>query len=246
MNVAKNLYSFENKTILITGSSRGIGAATARLAKEYGANVVLHGKTASGNLTSLAKELDSDYIFCDVRDENLVRDATRGLEVDVLVNNAGINPSKTFMDLSLDDWKSIIDTNLYGSVNFLRAVIPGMIEREYGKIINIASAKGYNHVRGKPAYAASKAAIMRMTSSMAEEFAPNILVNAVAPGFTETEMVEKSMSPKIQRQINNILLKRMANPREIAEVILFLASDKSNYITGQTIAVDGGFSIISG
>ena len=236
----------KNKTLLITGSSKGIGAATARLAKEYEAKVILHGKTDSAYLRELANKLNSDYIFCDVCDESIVRNKVRNLEVDVLINSAGINPSKTFMQLTIDNWKEILETNVIGTVNFSKAVLPGMIDRKYGKIINIASVKGYSHVRGKPAYAASKAAIMRITSSMAEEFAPYILVNAVAPGFTETEMTEKTISPQIQKQIDKILLKRMANPKEIAETILFLASDKSSYITGQTIPVDGGFSIVSG
>ena len=147
------------------------------------------------------------------------------------------------MDLTNNDWHEILNTNILGIVNFSRAVIPGMMERGQGKIINIASVKGYIHVIAKPAYSVSKAAVMRMTSSMAQELAPKILVNAVAPGFTETEMTESTLSPIIRAQIGRIPLKRMAKPREIAEAILFLASDKSNYITGQTIAVDGGFSI---
>jgi 3-oxoacyl-[acyl-carrier protein] reductase len=237
----------ENKTILITGSSRGIGAETARLAKKYGAKVILHGKSESYPLKSLAKELDSKYIFCDVSNKKAVYDQIKNVgPIDILVNNAGINPSKTFMDLAIEDWRDIFDTNVFGVVNFAKAVIPSMLERKYGKIINIASVKGHNHVKGKPAYASAKAAVMRMTTSMAEEFAPYINVNAVAPGFTETEMTQKTMSPKIKSQIDKIPMKRMAKPDEIAETILFLASDKSDYITGQTISVDGGLSVISG
>ena len=235
----------ENKTILITGSSRGIGAVTARLAKGYGANVILHGKTKSENLQKIASELNSQYIYCDVTDEEAVKkNASRLGDIDILVNNAGINPSKTFMELTNDDWKQIFETNVLGLVNFSRAVIPRMIERKQGRIINIASVKGYSNVAGKPAYAASKAAVMRITSSMAEEFAPcGILVNAVAPGFTNTEMTLTTLSPQIQKQIEKIPLKRMARPKEIAEMVCFLASDKASYITGQTIAVDGGYSI---
>ena len=235
----------ENKIILITGSSKGIGATTARLAKNYGANVILHGRTESTSIRDLARELNSGYIFCDVADEASVqREVGRLGTIDILVNNAGINPSKTFMELTNDYWKEIFETNVLGLVNFSRAVILGMIEKNGGRIINIASIKGYNHVAGKPAYAASKAAVMRITSSMAEEFAPyNILVNAVAPGFTKTEMTQATLSPQIQRQIEKIPLKRMANPEEIAEAVLFLAGDKANYITGQTIVVDGGYSI---
>ena len=241
----KNTNFLENKTILITGSSRGIGAATARLAKRYGANVVLHGKTVTKELEQISKELGSSYIVCDVADESAVKkEVSKVNNIDILVNNAGINPSKTFMELTAEDWCNIFEVNVMGTVNFSKAAIPQMIERGSGKIINVASIKGYHHVSGKPAYAASKAAIIRMTSSMAEEFAShNILINAVAPGFTETEMTKSTLSPKIQSQIDKIPLKRMAKPNDIAEVILFLASDASNYITGQTLSVDGGYSV---
>ena len=235
----------EDKTILITGSSRGIGAATARRAKFYGANVVLHGKTESKELRFLASELNCPYIYCDVADEDAVKKEVGRLEsIDVLVNSAGINPSKTFMELTNKDWREIFDANLFGTINFSRAVINSMKERRSGKIINMASIKGYNHVLGKPAYAASKAAVMRLTSSMAEEFAPyGILINSVAPGFVDTEMTHATLSPKIQAQIDQIPLKRMAKPEEIAEMICFLASNRANYITGQTICVDGGYNL---
>lgn len=236
----------KDKTILITGSSRGIGAATARLAKKYNARVILHGKTESVELKNLAKELNAPYIFCDVSDEESVKkEVDKISKIDVLVNNAGINPSKTFMQLTNNDWREIFEVNVLGVVNFSRAVIPQMLEIKSGKIINLASIKGYNSIQGKPAYASSKAAVMRITSSMAEEFAPNILINAVTPGFTETDLTKSTISPKIQAQIDKIPLKRMALPEEIAEVILFLASDKSNYITGQTIVVDGGYTVSS-
>lgn len=236
----------KHKTILITGSSRGIGAATARLAKKYGARVILHGKTESIELKKISRELKSPYIFCDITDENAVIAALGKIKkVDILVNNAGINPSKTFMQLTLDDWRNIFEVNVLGIVNASKAVIPGMMQRNYGKIINITSIKGYPHISGKPAYAASKAAVMRITSSMAEEFSPyHIFVNAVAPGFTQTEMTQATVSPQIQGQIKKIPLKRMAMPDEVAEAILFLASDKAQYITGQTLVVDGGYSII--
>ncbi len=236
----------KGKKILITGSSRGIGAATASLAKYYGAEVILHGKTESDELIKLAKEIDSLYIFCEVSDEEAVaRELSKIGPIDVLINNAGINPSKTFMELTSKDWKQIFDVNLGGIINFSKAILPRMIEKKHGKIINLSSFKGYNYVSGKPAYASSKAAVMRLTSSMAEEFAAyNIKINAVAPGFTETEMTASTTSPKIQSQIDKIPLKRMAKPEEIAEMILFLASDKANYITGQTFCVDGGLSIV--
>jgi len=235
----------ENKTILITGSSRGIGEATARMVRRYGAEVILHGKTDSEELQKIAREIDAPYFFCDIADEETVkREIAKFKHIDILVNNAGINPSKTFTELTQEDWQQIFDTNVFGLVNVSKAVLEGMTERGRGSIVNIASIKGYPYISGKPAYAASKAAVMRITSSMAEEFAPHhIRVNAVAPGFCDTEMTKASMSPVIQGQVDSIPLKRMATPDEIAEVISFLASDKASYITGQTLVVDGGYSV---
>ena len=235
----------ENKTILFVGYSRGIGAATAKLAKNYGANVILHGRTESKELVILSQELNYKYIFCDVSDEEAVKREVGKLgSIDVLVNNAGKNYSKPFIQLTTEDWQRNFEVNVLGPVNFSKVVIPEMSERKSGRIINVSSIKGYDHVAGTSAYASSKAALKRLTSSMALEFAPyNILINAVAPGFTETEMTSVRMSPRIQGQIDKIPLGRMAKPEEIAEMILFLASDKANYITGQTFCVDGGYSI---
>lgn len=234
----------KNKTILITGSSRGIGAATAHLAKKYGARVIIHGKTESKELKQLSKKLKSPYIFCDIADENAVMKSVSKLrEVDILINNAGISISKPFQKLTTKDWTDTFNANVMGTIHFSKAVIPKMLGQKYGKIINISSIKGYPHTSGRAAFASSKGAILTLTASMAKEFAPHILVNAVAPGFTETKTTKKAWSDRIYKQINQTPLGRAAQPKEIAEIILFLASDKSNYITGQTIVVDGGYSI---
>ena len=234
-----------SKKILITGSSRGIGAAIARLAKEKGYDVLLHGKTTTPSLISLAKELNSKYIIFDVSNENDVINALSGIDcIDVLINSAGVNISKSFEDLTNNDWKAIYDLNVFGLVNVTKHVVPIMKSSQYiGKIINIASIKGMYSSVGRVAYASSKAAVINLTTGLAKELAPKILVNAVAPGFTITEMTENTWSDRIKKQVDSILLKRMANPNEIAEVVIFLSGEKSEYITGQTINVDGGFSI---
>ena len=233
------------KKILITGSSRGIGAAIARLAKERGYDVILHGGSRSSHLVSLAKELDSKFIIFDVSKDDEVERAISGINnIDVLVNSAGVNISKAFDNLTDSDWKAIYDVNLFGLVNVTRHVVPIMKRSETtGKIVNIASIKGLYASVGRVAYASSKAAVINLTTGLAKELAPKILVNAVAPGFTNTEMTDATWSDRIKKQVNNILLKRMAEPKEIAEIVLFLSGSENEYITGQTINIDGGFSI---
>lgn len=240
----------ENKTILVTGSSRGIGEATARLAKFYGANVILHATPDSEyRLKELASELKASYITCDVKDERAVQQAVKKTHgIDILVNNAGINPpelSKTFMDLTTSDWETMLRTNLLGPNYFSQAVVPNMIRKKHGSIVNIASYKGLGHVAAKPVYSTTKAALMALTPRMAEELIEyGIRVNSIAPGFVDTDMTSASITEKVQKQIDSIPMKRKAKPEEIAEAILFLASDKASYITGQTLVVDGGISII--
>ena len=229
------------KVILITGSSRGIGAAIARLAKEKGYEVLLHGRTHSSHLMKLAKELDSKYLIFDITKEDEVRQAlSKTTQINVLVNSAGVNVSKTFNELTDTDWKAVYDVNLFGLVNVTRHVVPIMKRsKSTGKIINIASIKGLYASVGRVAYASSKAAVINLTTGLAKELAPDILVNAVAPGFTNTEMTDNTWSDRIKKQVDNILLKRMADPKEIAEVVLFLSSSANEYITGQTINIDG-------
>ncbi len=237
------------RTVLVTGSSRGIGRAIARLAALRGARVILHGKKDSNNLRLVAQDLRAECVVFDVTDEAAVR---QGLSkfgaIDVLVNNAGMNPSQTFQNLTNQDWVDTFSTNLFGTVNVSRAVLDGMMKKRSGAIVNIASIKGFTHVSGKPAYAASKAALIQLTARMAEELAPwGIRINAVAPGFAETELTQATLardSGVLQEQISRIPMKRMAKLEEIAEAALFLASDKASYITGQCLAVDGGLSIV--
>ncbi len=237
----------KDKIILITGSSSGIGLATARLAQEYGAKIILHGKTESEELKNLAKELDCEYIFCDVADKAAVELAVKNTlnkveRIDILVNCAGIANKGKFMESTDELWMEIFKVNVLGTVHFCQAVIPNMQINKYGKIVNVASLRAFSDATGKPAYSASKAAIVNLTASMAKEFSPDITINAIAPGFTETP-ISKNWDDEVWAKVNNSLLGRIAQPKEIAEVILFLASDRANFIVGQTILADGGYSI---
>jgi len=233
------------KTILITGSSRGIGASLARLASKEGLEVIIHGRSKSNELILLSKELKLKYIFFDVNNEFEITEALKQIsKIDILVNSAGINISKPFRELTIDDWRQTYETNVIGMATVIKNTLPLMQKSStFGKIVNVASIKGSYSAVGRVAYASSKAAVINLTTGLAKELAPNILVNCVSPGFTSTEMTENTWSSRIKKQVSSILLKRMARPDEISEVILFLCSDRCTYITGQNINVDGGFGI---
>lgn len=233
------------RKILVTGSSRGIGLAIAKLAIRDGFDVILHGKSESKELIENSATLSSKYIVFDVSVENQVKSAVSEVsDLYALVNSAGVNISKSFLNLTDSDWKKIYDVNVFGLVNVVRHFSPVILSTSgIGKIINIASVKGYSSTVGRLGYASSKAAVMNITAGLAKELAPDILVNAVAPGFTMTGMTESTWGDRIKKQVDSILLRRMAYPEEIAETVLFLLSSKCSYTTGQTLFVDGGFSI---
>mgnify|MGYP001192639110 CR=1 FL=1 len=231
-------------SILITGSSRGIGASLARLCFEEGYEVILHGQSKTKELLSLAEELNSKYLCFDLKNEFEIEKSLKEIsKLNILINSAGINISKPFNDLSSKDWQTIYDVNVFGLVNVIKYAYPILKKNHLSKIINIASIKGTHSAVGRAAYASSKSAVINLTSSLAKEFAPNTIVNCVSPGFTNTKMTEQTWTKRIKTQVESILLSRMAETNEIAEVILFLCSEKCNYITGQNIIVDGGFSI---
>ena len=238
-------YKKDEQTILITGSSRGIGAELAKLCKKNGFNIILHGRSKTEKLVSLANEINSEFIVFDITKELEVKNSLLKIpKLNIIVNSAGINISKPFDELDTNDWQSVYDTNVFGMVNVIKHALPILKKnKSVSKIINIASIKGTYSAVGRAAYASSKAAVINLTSSLAKEFAPKIIVNCVSPGFTSTEMTEKTWSKRISDQVNTILLERMADPKEIAQVILFLCSNECSYITGQNINVDGGFGI---
>ncbi len=239
----------KGKVVLVTGSSSGIGMATARLAKSYGATPVIHGKTVDKDLKDLAKELGCEYIACDVSDRKAVAKAVKGVitnhgRIDALINSAGILPDESFLRSPDEEWLRIFQVNLLGTVHFCQEVVAHMLKREYGRIVNVSSQRGHSATanNSRMAYSASKAAVINLTASLAKEFAPHVLVNAVSPGHVKTAM-SKSWSAKSRKQSQSNLLGRALEPVEIAEVLLFLASDRNSGMTGQTVVVDGGYAM---
>lgn len=245
---------FKDKVVLVTGSSRGIGRSIAVSFAKEGANVIINYKKSEKEAETL-KDILQTYgvdVMCikaDVSKEDQVKDMIAKIinkygKIDVLVNNAGIAIDADFEDRKVVDWKDTLDTNLIGV--FLTSKYAGkyMKENMYGKIINISSTNGIDTTYTYSVdYDASKAAIINLTKNLAIEFAPYVNVNAIAPGWIDTEMNNDLSKDYLRKEKNKILLKRFAEPEEIADVVLFLASDKSRYITGETIRVDGGIKI---
>jgi 3-oxoacyl-[acyl-carrier protein] reductase len=235
------------KKILITGSSRGIGKEIAKRLSREGHSVILHGKTLSDKLISFSNEISAEKIAFDLANLDQITEAFGQLgKIDALVNSAGINISKPFDMLSQKDWLDVFNTNFFGLVHLCKLFSELSTDANFEvplRIINLSSIKGFRNSNGRLAYASSKAALNLFTAGLAKELAPAVLVNAVAPGFTMTEMTESTWTPRIEAQVNRIPLKRMARPDEIAGVVSFLLGPDSSYMTGQTIIVDGGFTV---
>lgn len=239
------------KVAFITGAARGIGREIALELAENGYDIVLNYRTKTDELDRLKEEIENNGVkSCLVQGdvsnfeeaEIMVKEAVETLgKIDVLVNNAGITKDGLLMRMSEGDFRKVIDVNLVGTFNVTRNVIPYMVKQRSGRIINVSSVVGVSGNVGQTNYSASKAGIIGFTKSLAKEVASrNILVNAVAPGFIDTDMT-KVLSDNVKEGINaQIPLKRMGTSREIAKVIKFLASEDSSYITGQVINIDGG------
>ncbi|HOZ54808.1 MAG TPA: 3-oxoacyl-[acyl-carrier-protein] reductase [Clostridia bacterium] len=239
------------KTALITGATRGIGKQIAlKLAKEN-YNIIINYRTRNEELESTIKEIESNNVDClalqgDVSKyedcENIVKQTIEKFgKIDVLVNNAGITKDMLLMRMKKEDFQSVIDVNLVGTFNVTKNVIPYMMKAHTGRIINISSVVGVTGNAGQTNYSASKAGIIGFTKSLAKEVASrNILVNAIAPGFIETDMTS-ILKEEIKENIaNQIPLKKMGTAQDVANLVKFLSSDDSSYITGQVINVDGG------
>ena len=244
----------KDKTALITGGARGIGGTTAFLFAKEGAKVGILDIREEG-LRKIKDQAEKKGIALktfvgDVSKKDQIQSVMQEFvqefgRIDVLVNNAGIAISRPFLEKTVEDWKKTLEVNLIGIFVCSQAAARYMLEQKSGKIINISSIRGIDHCgrEGIMDYSASKAAVISLTKTMAKELAPHINVNTVAPGHTNTEMI-KSLPEEIRKNmIEGSYLKRLAKPQEIAKAILFLASNDADFITGQLLLVDGGFSL---
>ncbi len=241
----------ENKTVFVTGGSRGIGKEVALKFAENGYNVVINYVSSNTDVEALKSEFEGKGVKAlimqaDVTDktaiEELVKKAIEEFgAIDVLVNNAGITRDNLLMRMSEEEFDKVIEINLKGTYIVTKAVTKYMMKKRKGSIINLSSVVGVAGNAGQCNYAASKAGIIGFTKSIAKELASrNIRSNAVAPGFIETDMTAV-LSDEIKENIHNqIPLKRMGTAKEVANLIYFLGSDESAYITGQVINIDGG------
>ena len=235
------------RTALVTGSTRGIGRAIAEALTEAGARVAVVGRDQA-KAAEVAAEIGGGALgfSADVSEPASVValveavDASFGA-IDILVNNAGLTRDNILFRIKDEDWDMVVDANLRGAFIAIRAASRGMMKRRWGRIINIASIVGITGNKGQANYAASKAGLIGLTKSVAKELGSrNILVNAVAPGFIDTDMTA-AMTPEARAALSGqIPLDRLGTPQDIAGMVAFLASDHAAYITGQVLVVDGG------
>ena len=245
---------FENKIVLVTGAGRGIGASIAKRFASEGAEVIVN---YSGNDEATQKTVDeitatggqAQKYKCSVNDSESVKVMIDEIikefgRIDILVNNAGITKDGLMLRMTDEDFDRVIDVNLKGTFNCTKYVSKYMLKQKSGKIINISSVVGLSGNAGQVNYSASKAGIIGITKSAAKELSSRgITVNAVAPGYVDTDMT-KVLSDNIRNEIlKNIPLQRMGNVEDISNCVAFLASEDASYITGQVISVDGGMHI---
>lgn len=244
----------EGKTALVTGAGRGIGREIALTLAGYGADVIVNYNGSADKAEAVAEEIRrmgrravalqcsvADFEACRAMTEEALREFGH---IDILVNNAGITRDNLLLRISEEDFDTVMDTNLKGTFNTIRHLYKAFLKQRSGRIINLSSVTGILGNAGQANYAASKAGVIGLTKSIARELASrNITVNAVAPGFIDTDMTQAMTEAAREAVLHQIPLKRVGNPREIAETVAFLASDRAAYITGQVISVDGGMSM---
>ncbi len=243
------------KTAIVTGGAKGIGKAICIALAKEGANIILNYNSSESDAKNTANECETHGVKCILAkgDVSNAEDCKKIVEmaikefksVDILINNAGINKDNLLMRMSDDEFNDVININLKGTFNMLRAVSRPMMKQRGGKIVNISSVVGIMGNAGQANYSASKAGIIGLTKSCARELAPrNINVNVIAPGFILTDMTQ-NLSEEIKNTAKTqIPLSAFGTGEDIANAAVFLASDKANYITGQTLSIDGGMSMI--
>ena len=245
------MVNLKGKKVLVTGASRGIGKAIAIELSSNGADLCLTGRNKS-ELESLQKLIGGNcqIIISDLSKsegiDELANSAQEKMgQIDILINNAGITRDNLFMRMSEEDWNEVINVNLNSIFKLTKHLIKGMIKRRYGRIINITSVIGVAGGAGQSNYSASKAGIIAMSKSLAQEVGSrSVTVNSIAPGFIETNMTAELSDDRKQEILNYISIGRLGKPDDIAGAVCFLASDKASYITGQTIHINGGMLMI--
>lgn len=244
------MLDLSGKTVLLTGATGGIGRAIAQTLYHQGANLLLTDMD-QGKLDEFAQQLGERAlgVAVNVADENAPQTLLKASEqfggVDILINNAGITRDTLSMRMTDEQWDAVLSVNLTSGFRLMRAVIPAMMKKRWGRIISMASIVGVIGNAGQANYSASKAGLIAATKSVAQEVATRgITANAIAPGFIATAMTESLPDNLKQAMLDRIPAKRMGTPQDIANVVAFLASDESAYITGQTINVNGGMLML--
>ncbi len=230
---------------LVTGASRGIGAAIARALHRDGWQLVIHYSRSEAEALSLAAELGAAAVRCDVADSLQVREMFGRIgDVDLLVNNAGIAHYGLMSDMNEETWRRLFAVNVDGAYHCCRAAVPHMVRQKKGCIINISSVWGVRGASCEAAYSAAKAAIIGLTRALAKELGPSgVRVNAIAPGVIKTDMISGLGPEALAALADETPLCRLGTPEDVAELAAFLASDRASFITGQVIAADGGFAV---
>ena len=244
----------EGKVALVTGAGRGIGREIALTLAGYGADVIVNYHGSREKAQEVVKQIEqlgrkAVAVQCSVADyEACGKMVTDMLEafghIDILVNNAGITKDNLVIKMTEEDFDAVMDTNLKGTFNTIKHMYRPFLKQRAGRIINLSSVSGVLGNAGQANYAASKAGVIGLTKSVARELAArNITVNAVAPGYIDTDMTQAMTETAREATLAQIPLKRVGTPKDIAETVAFLASDRASYITGQVISVDGGMAI---